>query len=89
MFGSLTSVPFEISNGEKNTQTLKIIDACKSLIMNTERAIIKLRLLKNPDSVRDTENFRLSIKDSNGNLVVALNDGENTMKLPASSFEAA
>ena len=71
MFGSMRSVPFSIAGSN-----LVIQDACTTLLKNEMTASIKIKYLKNPDSVRDSGDFSIKIKDKNLNLVA-----ESSLKL--------
>lgn len=85
-FGSQTVSTFQFE-GDSN---LVINQACANFISSGTglKAVIKIKYLKNPDSVRDTESFKLTVKDLTGN-VLAQTEPTTQLYLPASSFEPA
>ena len=60
----MRSLPFETDKGQ-----VKIKEGCTSLLRNDKVASIKIKYLKNPDSIRDSGDFEILIKDKNENLI--------------------
>jgi hypothetical protein len=64
LFGSMKSLPFTSSGN-----IIEIQDACSTLLMNEMIGSIKIKYFKNPDSVRDSGDFEIMIKDMNSNMI--------------------
>lgn len=60
----MKSLPFTSSGN-----IIEIQDACSTLLINEMIGSIKMKYLKNPDSVRDSGDFEIMIKDKDSNLI--------------------
>ena len=68
MFGAMKSLPFTLEQEDGGSSNIIVIkDACNSFLINDSKGTLKIKYLKNPDSVRDTDPFSILIADAVGN----------------------
>lgn len=85
MFGQIRSLPFKFVNDS----LIEVEDACNTHApLNDKAAALKLKYLRNPDTVRATESFSFSVYDSSRRLLLQT-EASDSLKIAASEFSPA